>query len=91
MVGLADRGDSLVNDFRAVRIAEIMNDFRTLQYYISQTKANPTRPEDYYEEGYMVLRQCISDGQAVLSSNFNAGDSTSSGANGEQEKAQLQR
>ncbi|KAH0564897.1 hypothetical protein GP486_001713 [Trichoglossum hirsutum] len=68
-----------------------MNDFRTLQYYISQTKANPTCPEDYYEEGYMVLRQCISDGQAVLSSNFNASDSTTSGANGEREKAQLQR
>ncbi|KAI9861569.1 MAG: hypothetical protein M1813_005179 [Trichoglossum hirsutum] len=80
-----------MNDFRAVRIAEIMNDFRTLQYYISQTKANPTRPEDYYEEGYVVLRQCISDGQAVLSSNFNASDSTASSASGEREKAQLQR
>jgi len=80
-----------VNDFRAVRIAEIMNDFRTLQYYISQTKANPTRQEEYYEEGYVVLRQCVADGQAVLSSNFSAGDPVASGASGEREKAQLQR
>ncbi|KAI9778454.1 MAG: hypothetical protein M1839_008100 [Geoglossum umbratile] len=80
-----------MNDFRAVRIAEIMNDFRTLQYYISQTKANPTRPEEYYEEGYVILRQCVADGQAVLSSNFNASDPVASSANGDREKAQLQR
>ncbi|KAI9813228.1 MAG: hypothetical protein M1827_004170 [Pycnora praestabilis] len=79
-----------VNDARALRVAEIMSDFRTLQYYIAQYKANPSA-EDYHEEGYAILRQCEAEAQSVLSADFNAGTSQSAPSNGEQEKTQLRR
>jgi hypothetical protein len=46
-----------------------MNDFRNLQYYLVTLHAQPA-PEDYYLEGYAVLRQSIADGQAVLASQY---------------------
>jgi len=54
-----------LNHARAMRVAEIMNDFRNSQYHIANLQANPSA-EDYYLEGYAWLRQCIAEAQALL-------------------------
>lgn len=64
-----------------------MTDFRNLQYYIAQIRATPTA-EEYYLEGYSLLRQCAAEAQAVLAAPF-AAATTSPGGNSEQGKAQL--
>ncbi len=73
-----------------MRVAEIMNDFRSLQHYIAQIKANPS-PEEYYEEGYAILRQCAADAQAVLAAHYDSGLLQVPTNNGECERLQLQR
>jgi hypothetical protein len=76
-----------VNDARAIRVAEIMTDFRNLQYYLNQLRANPTA-EEYYLEGYSLLRQCTLEAQAILQNPFSASTS-SPGGDAEREKQQL--
>ncbi|ORY14088.1 hypothetical protein BCR34DRAFT_480055 [Clohesyomyces aquaticus] len=76
-----------VNDARAIRIAEIMTDFRNLQYYLNQLRATPTA-EEYYLEGYSLLRQCTAEAHAILDAPFSAG-TTSPDGDPEREKAQL--
>ena len=61
-----------------------MTDFRNLQYYLSQLCSNPTA-EEYYLEGYSLLRECTTQAQAILAQPFSA--SPSSGA----ERDQLRR
>ncbi|KAF2119437.1 hypothetical protein BDV96DRAFT_610453 [Lophiotrema nucula] len=75
------------NDARAIRVAEIMTDFRNLQYYLSQLRATPTA-EEYYLEGYSLLRQCSTEAQQILEAPFSAGR-TSPNGDPEREKAQL--
>lgn len=82
--------NSVVNDARAMRVTEIMNDFRNLQHYIAQIKPNPSA-EEYYEEGYAILRQCTAEAQAVLSAHYDSGPLQVPTSNGEREKLQLQR
>lgn len=78
----------LVNDARAVRVAELMNDYRTLQLHIQQqTMQIPT--EEQGREGYKVMKECMVAAQRLLSSNFNA--SQSQGGDAEAQKAQLRR
>ncbi|KAF2732858.1 hypothetical protein EJ04DRAFT_535800 [Polyplosphaeria fusca] len=76
-----------LNDARAMRVAEIMSDFRNLQYYLSQLRATPTA-EEYYLEGYSLLRQCSDEAQAILDAPFSA-TTTSPGGDSEREKTQL--
>lgn len=64
-----------------------MNDFRNLQYYLSQLRATPTA-EEYYLEGYSLLRQCTSEAQAILGTPF-AASSGAPGGDPEREKQQL--
>ncbi|KAI9759681.1 MAG: hypothetical protein M4579_002158 [Chaenotheca gracillima] len=47
-----------------------MGDFRNLQHYIAQVKADPVHPDDLYEEGYTILRRCAMEAQAVLTATF---------------------
>jgi hypothetical protein len=64
-----------------------MTDFRNLQYYLSQLRVTPTA-EEYYLEGYSLLRECSTEAQTVLETPF----ATSSGApegDAEREKQQL--
>ncbi|KAH7551647.1 hypothetical protein BM1_09281 [Bipolaris maydis] len=76
-----------VNDARAMRVAEIMTDFRNLQHYLVQLRATPTA-EEYYLDGYSLLRQCTSEAQAILQTPF--ASSTPSGTGDlEYEKRQL--
>jgi hypothetical protein len=64
-----------------------MSDFRNLQYYLSQLRATPTA-EEYYLEGYSLLRQCQSEAQTILATPF-AASSTAPGGDPEREKQQL--
>ena len=77
----------IVNDARAIRIAEIMSDFRNLQYYLSQLRPSPTA-EEYYLEGYSILRQCITEAQTILATPFTATSAAASG-DPEHDKQQL--
>lgn len=77
-----------VNEVRAMRLAEIMQDFRNLQYYISQAQAMPTADE-YNGYGYALLRQCNAEGEAVLTRPFPASQNVPAG-NVEREKQHLQ-
>ncbi|KZM28572.1 hypothetical protein ST47_g278 [Ascochyta rabiei] len=78
---------STVNDARAMRIAEIMTDFRNLQHYLSQLRATPTA-EEYYLEGYSLLRSCASEAQTILQTPFSASTGASTG-DPERERQQL--
>ena len=64
-----------------------MTDFRNLQYYLNQLRATPTA-EEYYLEGYSLLRQCTAEAQAILDAPFSA-SSTAPGGDTEREKQQL--
>ncbi|KAL1311606.1 hypothetical protein AAFC00_001718 [Neodothiora populina] len=78
-----------LNQARAMRVAEIIDDFRSIQHFLASIRANPSA-HVYYEEGYAVLRQCASDSQALLSQPF---DSQAFGPHGDEEekKSQLRR
>ncbi|CAN9132252.1 unnamed protein product [Alternaria alternata] len=76
-----------LNDARAMRVAEIMTDFRNLQHYLVQLRATPTA-EEYYLEGYSLLRQCTSEAQTILQTPFSGSASSGSG-DPESEKQQL--
>ncbi|KAH8723366.1 hypothetical protein GQ44DRAFT_761032 [Phaeosphaeriaceae sp. PMI808] len=76
-----------LNNARAVRVAEIMTDFRNLQHYLVQLRAAPTA-EEYYLEGYSLLRQCTTEAQAILQTPFAGGNGAATG-DPEQEKQQL--
>lgn len=81
-----------------MRIMEIMNDFRTLQMHISslitRASASPPDRESHYLDGYVVLRQCDAEAQAILATHFNPGNlgfQAGSVAESEVQKATLQR
>lgn len=81
-----------------MRVLELMNDFRTLQIHISslisRSEANPPDQQSYYLDGYVVLRQCAAESQAILAMHYNPGNlGLQSGSIPETEvqKATLQR
>ena len=73
-----------------MRVAEVMNGFQILQRGISEIQSNSSS-DDWYEEGYEILRQCRAEGQAVLAADYVADLLHVPGAPGEKEKRQLQR
>ncbi|KAI1380730.1 hypothetical protein F4677DRAFT_196075 [Hypoxylon crocopeplum] len=79
-----------LNEYRTARVAEILSDFRTLQYYIAAAPVDPPNTDDYYTEGWAALRQCAIDGQHILNC---AADVTVPQASGEaeQERAELKQ
>lgn len=78
-----------VNDARAVRVAELMNDYRTLLLHISQQYV-AVSPEDYHEGGFAVLRECHTAAQGLVSANYQPCPVSGHG-DAETEKAELQR
>lgn len=82
--------ETLVNEARAMRVAEVMNDFQNLQRYLLQPQPTPS-VTDYYEEGYAILRQCQESARALLSAQYDQDPQSTPGAPGEVEKRQLQR
>jgi len=75
------------NHARAMRVAEVVSDYRNLQHYIAQINARPNA-EEFYLEGYALIRACVADAQAVLTAPFSAGNADT-GGNADAETAQL--
>ena len=80
---------STVNHARAMRIAEIMTDFGTLQREIASIRVVLARG-DHNLEGYVLLRQAVHEAQAALTQPFGA-TVVSPRGNEEQEKTQLRQ
>ncbi|KAF6821925.1 hypothetical protein CPLU01_12321 [Colletotrichum plurivorum] len=80
-----------LNEFRVTRVAEVLSDFRTLQYYIAAAPTDPANTEDYYTEGWAALRQCSLDGQHILNCAADTSVPQASGGPHEQEKAELKQ
>ncbi|KAI1438488.1 hypothetical protein GGR50DRAFT_691350 [Xylaria sp. CBS 124048] len=76
-----------LNAYRTIRVAEVLADFRTLQYYIAAAPTEPLNTEDYYTEGWAALRQCALDGQHILNC---AADVTVPHANDEEEQSKAE-
>lgn len=79
-----------VNNMRLQRVAELLEDFRTLQHHIAAAPTNPHHLDDYYTEGWAALRQCALDGQRILSCGTDYSEPRGRTAE-EQEKAELQQ
>ncbi|KAJ5293908.1 hypothetical protein PENANT_c009G00221 [Penicillium antarcticum] len=78
-----------LNQARAMRVAEIINDYRTLLLHISQQRMEVCQAE-YNEEGYVVLRESLASAQNLASANYQPCPVTGQG-NVETEKAELRR
>ncbi|OIW23497.1 hypothetical protein CONLIGDRAFT_686426 [Coniochaeta ligniaria NRRL 30616] len=78
-----------LNEYRTARVAEVLDDFRTLQYYIAAAPVNPDNTDDYYTEGWAALRQCALDGQHILNCGADITVPQSNGNPDEQAKAEL--
>ncbi|CAO1602955.1 hypothetical protein XANCAGTX0491_006550 [Xanthoria calcicola] len=78
------------NEARALRIAEIVTEFQSLQSRIAEYSPNHS-PDEYFEEGYEILRQCRAEAQAVLVAPYPTEPSDASSVSDESEKRQLQR
>ncbi|KAJ5493087.1 hypothetical protein N7539_001833 [Penicillium diatomitis] len=79
-----------LNQARAVRVAELMNDYRTLLIHISQQQASPPSSAESQELGYTVLRECHQATQRLLAANYHPSPVAGNG-DAETEKAELQR
>lgn len=71
-----------------MRVAEIMSDFRNVQHYIASIRASPSA-EEYNEEGYLILRRCVAEAQALLAQPFQTQGAGK--RDEEQDKAHLRR
>ncbi|KAK2609295.1 hypothetical protein QQS21_002230 [Conoideocrella luteorostrata] len=80
-----------LNECRTARVAEILSDFRTLQYYITSAPAEAVNPEDYYTEGWATLRQCAIDGHHILECAADTRVPVTDGGEREQMKAELKQ
>ena len=86
------------NEARAMRVMEIMNDYRTLQLHInshlSRSQSNPPDQQSSTSDGYVVLRSCLSAAQSLLSRQpdlGNLGMRSGHVDDGEVQRATLQR
>ncbi|EFQ28984.1 hypothetical protein CGRA01v4_11326 [Colletotrichum graminicola] len=79
------------NEYRIIRVAEVLDDFRTLQFYIAAAPSEPANMEDYWTEGWAALRQCSLDGQHILNCAADTSVPQASGGSAEQEKAELKQ
>ncbi|CAL5872458.1 uncharacterized protein PFLUO_LOCUS6722 [Penicillium psychrofluorescens] len=78
-----------LNQARAVRVAELINDYRTLLMHIAQQNVQ-VHPQEAHEEGFVVLRECLAAAQGLMAANYNPAP-MSGRASAELEKAELQR
>ncbi|KAH6985725.1 hypothetical protein BGZ61DRAFT_238864 [Ilyonectria robusta] len=79
------------NEFRTGRVAEVLSDFRTLQYYIAAAPVDPQDSAEYYTEGWAALRQCSLDGQHILECAADTSVPSAAGGEEEQMKAELKQ
>ncbi|KAK0726950.1 hypothetical protein B0T26DRAFT_737784 [Lasiosphaeria miniovina] len=80
-----------LNEYRTARVAEVLSDFRTLQYFIAAAPVNPNDMDDYYTEGWAALRQCALDGQHILNCAADITVPRTTGGPEEQAKAELKQ
>lgn len=78
------------NEARALRVSELINDFRTLLVHISQLKLDATEMAEV-AQGYVLMRQCVAEAQELLASQFDIQSIQNLQGDGEFEKVQLQR
>ncbi|KAF4550449.1 Hypothetical protein D9617_17g047170 [Elsinoe fawcettii] len=78
-----------LNQARAMRVAEIMQDFRTIQNYIAGVRPHIPR-QDANLEGYLLIRQCLSEAAQLVNQPYSATVSNPRG-DVEREKAQLRQ
>ena len=81
----------IVNDFRTARVAEVLSDFQSIQYFIAAAPVDPPNMNDYYTEGWAALRQCNLDGQRILNCGADTSVPETSGGPDEQAKAELKQ
>ncbi|KAL5333864.1 hypothetical protein BJX70DRAFT_44049 [Aspergillus crustosus] len=79
-----------LNQARALRVAELMNDYRTLLLHISQLNVSAL-PEDQGEECYRVLKECLAAASALMSSSYSPSPPPANASSEEAEKMQLRR
>ncbi|RHZ66917.1 uncharacterized protein CDV56_109473 [Aspergillus thermomutatus] len=79
-----------LNQARALRVAEIINDYRTLLIHIPQQNVE-ARPEDAHEEGYVVLRESMAAAQTLISASYNTRQVPTQASSEETERVELQR
>ncbi|KAK9592606.1 hypothetical protein V6Z90_003736 [Aspergillus fumigatus] len=79
-----------LNQARALRVAEIVNDYRTLLIHIPQQDVQAP-PEDAHEEGYVVLRESIAAARTLISASYNVRAVPTQASSEEMERAELQR
>lgn len=80
-----------VNEYRTARVAEVLDDFRTLQYHIAAAPADPPNTEDHFTEGWAALRQCALDGRHILDCAADISVPVAAGGPEEQTRAELQQ
>ncbi|KAI1171495.1 hypothetical protein F4777DRAFT_50930 [Nemania sp. FL0916] len=80
-----------LNEYRTVRVADVLSDFRDLQYYITSAPTDPLHPEDYHTRGWAALRQCALDGQHILNCAADVTVPDPRGGEEEQMKAELKQ
>lgn len=80
-----------LNEYRTVRVAEVLSDFRELQYYITAAPTVPPHNEDYHTEGWAALRQCALDGEHILNCAADVTVPRARGGEEEQVKAELKQ
>lgn len=80
-----------LNECRTARVAEILSDFRTLQYYIISAQTDPDDARDYHTEGWATLRQCAIDGHHILECAADTRVPVAQGGEKEQTKAELKQ
>lgn len=61
--------NATVNMARAMRVAELMTDFRKLQHYMSSIRISPSA-EDCHEEGFQGLRHFVVECYRFLQEGF---------------------
>ena len=79
-----------VNDWRGSRVAEILDDFRTISLCIADAPCDPPNMDDYYTEGWAALRQCAIDNQNIADCAADITVPQSRGGPEEHSKAQYQ-
>ncbi|TQS33334.1 hypothetical protein Golomagni_06326 [Golovinomyces magnicellulatus] len=79
------------NDRRTARVAEVLCDFREIQLLISSVPLDPPNQEDYYTEGWSILRQCAADGHFILECAADTSVAVTPYGPAEVEKAELQQ
>ncbi|KHN94322.1 uncharacterized protein MAM_07851 [Metarhizium album ARSEF 1941] len=80
-----------LNECRRARVAELLDDFRTLQHHITDAPSYPGYGDDFYSDGWTTLRQCAVDGRHILECAADTRVPVANGGQEEQTKAELKQ